>query len=410
MEIYLVGGAVRDQLLGLVPREKDWLVVGAHVEQMLQQGYKQVGKDFPVFLHPVTGEEYALARTERKTGTGYYGFAVHADEHVSLEADLLRRDLTINAMAMDSNGRIIDPYGGRADLKAKLLRHVSPAFVEDPLRVLRIARFAARFYHLGFRLASETQRLLYRMVRSGELRSLVPERVWKEWQRSFLEANPEQFILTLRQCGALAVVLPALDRLFGVPSSPRYHPEIDSGIHSLMALQVACRLSDDPLVRFAAVVHDLGKGVTPMHLWPRHAEHDLAGIPVITSLCANLRIPASYRDVALLVCEHHLTVHRYPDMDADARVCFLEKTDAFRRETRFQQLLITCEADARGVAQEVDYRQAQQWRYLLAECVKISSKTLVAQGFRGLSLKDELHRRRVACAQLIETMRNKNEK
>ncbi len=291
MKTYLVGGAVRDRLLGLTPKERDWVVVGANPEDLLKAGYTQVGKDFPVFLHPKTKEEYALARTERKSGRGYHGFKVHADPAVTLEEDLLRRDLTINAMAEDEQGSLIDPYGGRADLQNKVLRHVSPAFVEDPLRILRVARFAARFQHLGFRLADETRQLLCAMTRNGELNTLVPERVWQEWQRSLREKNPEQFILLLRQCGALGVIIPELDKLFGVPNPPEYHPEIDSGIHTLMVLQAASQLSDDPCVRFAALVHDLGKAQTAMHEWPKHHGHDQGGLPTIRQLCKRLRIP-----------------------------------------------------------------------------------------------------------------------
>ncbi len=411
MKTYLVGGAVRDRLLGLTPKERDWVVVGANPEDLLKAGYTQVGKDFPVFLHPKTKEEYALARTERKSGRGYHGFKVHADPTVTLEEDLLRRDLTINAMAEDEQGSLIDPYGGRADLQNKVLRHVSPAFIEDPLRILRVARFAARFQHLGFQLADETRQLLCGMTRNGELNTLVPERIWQEWHRSLREKNPEQFILLLRQCGALRVIIPELDKLFGVPNPPEYHPEIDSGIHTLMVLQVASQLSDDPCVRFAALVHDLGKAQTAMHQWPKHHGHEQDGLPIIRQLCKRLRIPTVYRELALLACEHHLNIHRFAVLRPETQVNLLEKTDAFRRKERFQSLLLVCMADAQGVGgPKREYPQFREWEYLLAECDKIQAKKLLSQGFEGIQLKQELHQRRVACAKLIESMRIKNEK
>ena len=410
MKTYLVGGAVRDRLLGITPKEKDWVVVGGTPQDLLQQGFVKVGKDFPVFLHPKTKEEYALARTERKSGEGYYGFEVQFSPKVSLEEDLLRRDLTINAIAEDENGTLIDPYGGKRDLEQKILRHVSLAFTEDPLRVLRIARFAARFHHLGFQIAIETMQLLRAMVRSGELNTLVPERVWQEWQRSLSEKHPEQFIMVLRECGALAVVLPELNNLYGVPNALHYHPEIDSGLHSLLVLQAACKASSDSMLRFAALVHDVGKAKTPMEQWPKHHKHELSGLPVIKQLCARLRIASGYRDFALLVCEHHLTVHRYAQMKPATRVKFLEKTDAFRRSERFILLLIACEADANGTGRVVDYPQRQNWEALLVECAKIQAKELLSQGFSGLQLKEALHQRRVACAQIMASMRNINEK
>lgn len=411
MKTYLVGGAVRDRLLGLTPKERDWVVVGASPKDLLQAGYTQVGKDFPVFLHPETKEEYALARTERKSGKGYHGFEVHADPAVTLEEDLLRRDLTINAMAEDEQGNLIDPYGGKTDLQAKILRHVSPAFAEDPLRVLRVARFAARFQHLGFQLADETRQLLCAMSRSGELNTLVPERIWQEWQRSLSEQNPEQFILLLRQCGALEVIIPELDKLFGVPNPPEYHPEIDSGIHTIMTLQAASQLSDDPCVRFAALVHDLGKAQTAMNEWPKHQGHEQSGLPVIRELCSRLRIPTVYRELALLACEHHLNIHRFANLRPETRVKLLEKADAFRRRERFHDLLLVCQADAQGVGgTKRAYPQLDGWEYLLAECDKIQARELLSQGFEGIQLKQELHQRRVACAKLIESMRIKNEK
>lgn len=410
MKTYLVGGAVRDRLLGITPKEKDWVIVGGRPEDLLQQGFTKVGKDFPVFLHPDTKEEYALARTERKSARGYYGFEVQYSPQVSLEEDLLRRDLTINAMAEDENGRLIDPYGGKKDLEKKLLRHISPAFGEDPLRVLRIARFAARFAHLGFQVAPQTLQLLRSMVRSGELTSLVPERVWQEWQRSFTEKNPEQFVQVLRLCGALAAVLPELDNLFGVPNPPQYHPEIDSGLHSILSLKAACNISSDPILRFASLVHDLGKAQTALQLWPRHHQHEHNGLPLIKQLCSRLRIPSAYRDFALLLCEHHLSVHRYQEMTAATRVRFLETVDAFRRPERFRLLLLGCQSDANGTGRVVVYPQRQCWEVLLEECDKIKARDLLSQGYSGLQLKEALHQRRVACANIMTSMRKNNEK
>lgn len=325
MKIYLVGGAVRDQLLGYPVKERDWVVVGATPKQMQQLGYQQVGRDFPVFLHPETKEEYALARMERKSAPGYYGFQCDFNPNVSLEDDLLRRDLTINAMAMDTNGHLIDPYHGEVDLKAKLLRHVSPAFIEDPVRVLRVARFAARYYHLGFRLADETRALMYLMVKRGELNHLVAERVWQEWLRSFAEQNPQIFISTLRACGALKVILPELDALFGVPNNKKYHAEVDSGVHTLMVLKKAVKLSTDSMVRFAALVHDLGKGATPMVEWPRQVQHEIRGVAIIRDLCARLRIPADYRKFAEMVSRFHLNIHRFLNLSHAQKLKFLNK-------------------------------------------------------------------------------------
>jgi len=361
MKIYLVGGAVRDQLLGYPVNECDWVVVGATPDALLQQGYRQVGRDFPVFLHPESGEEYALARTERKLAPGYYGFTCDFNPNVTLADDLSRRDLTINAMAMDDKGQLIDPYGGLNDLQAKILRHVSPAFVEDPVRVLRVARFAARYHHLGFKLADETRVLMYTMVKRGELAHLVPERVWQEWQRSLLERNPEQFIGTLRACAALRVVLPELDALFGVPNTRHYHPEVDSGVHTLMVLGASVQLSDDAMIRFAALVHDLGKACTPMGEWPSHHGHETRGLVVIDNLCQRLRIPADYRKFALMASRYHLIIHRLFELRANTIVDTFEHTDAFRRPELFEKLLIVCDADARGKgAGQVDYPQARQ--------------------------------------------------
>ncbi len=410
MKVYLVGGAVRDNLLNYPIKERDWVVVGSKAEELLQQGYQQVGRDFPVFLHPLSKEEYALARTERKSAPGYYGFKCNFQSDVSLEDDLLRRDLTINAMAMDDKGQLIDPYKGQDDLKAKILRHISPAFVEDPVRVLRVARFAARYHHLGFKLAAETRYLMYTMVKRGELNYLIAERVWQEWQRSLTEKNPEVFISTLRSCGALQVILPEINSLFGVPNPQQYHPEIDSGVHSLLVLQAAAALSEDPLLRFAALVHDLGKAATPMEEWPSHHQHETRGVAIINSLSERLRLPVDFRKFAQLVSRMHLTIHRLFQLTAATIVKTLEQTDAFRRPELFRKLLLVCEADAQGRCQVIDYKQAPAWLYILQECNKISAQTLIEQGYQGLAIKEALYQRRLACVTLILTSWKKNEK
>ncbi|KTC96456.1 tRNA nucleotidyltransferase [Legionella geestiana] len=346
MKVFLVGGAVRDALLGLTVKERDWVVVGARPEDLTRLGYRQVGRDFPVFLHPETQEEYALARRERKVGHGYHGFQCEFGTEVTLDEDLVRRDLTINAMARDDKGRLIDPSGGREDLERRLLRHVSPAFVEDPVRVLRLARFAARFAPLGFTLAPETRSLVLAMVKNGELDYLVPERVWQECQKALTEAAPEVFFETLRACGALAVLFPELHALFGVPSPPRWHPEIDTGVHTLQVLQTAARLSDSPLVRFAALLHDLGKAETRPARWPHHYGHEEAGVQRIESLCERLRIPNDYRTLAVLVARFHGTFHRLFELRPETIARLLLQTDAYRRPERFKAFLTACTADA----------------------------------------------------------------
>lgn len=410
MKVYLVGGAVRDQLLGYPIKERDWVVVGATPKQMEQQGFQQVGRDFPVFLHPRTKEEYALARTERKSAPGYYGFTCDFNSSVTLEEDLRRRDLTINAMALDEKGQLIDPYNGQADLHAKILRHVSEAFIEDPVRVLRIARFAARYQHLGFKLADETRLLMHAMVRRGELNYLVAERVWQEWQRSLDEKNPETFITTLRACGALKVVLPEIDALFGIPNTRYYHSEVDSGIHSLMVLQAAVELSADPMIRFAALVHDLGKAATPMNEWPKHHGHEERGVVIIDKLCQRLRIPADYRKFAMTVSRFHLNIHRLFELRAGTVVKIFERTDAFRRPQLFANLLLVCEADAQGCGKRVDYKQAALWSTLQEECAKISAKQLIEAGHQGEAIKEHLHQQRVACVDRILNSWKQHEK
>lgn len=410
MKVYLVGGAVRDKLLGIAAHERDWVVVGATPEQLLNKKFRQVGRDFPVFLHPETNEEYALARTERKSGSGYYGFECNFSASVTLEEDLARRDLTINAMAMDEQGNLIDPYHGQRDIQEKMLRHVSPAFVEDPVRVLRVARFAARFHSFGFRLADETRSLMYSMVKKGELSHLVPERVWQEMQQSLSEKNPEQFILTLRSCDALRVVLPELNSLFGVPNPIQYHREIDSGIHTLMVLEAAVALSPDPVTRFAALVHDLGKARTPIREWPKHHGHEERGVAVVEALCSRLRIPNDYKTLAVMVSRHHLNIHRLFELRAGTIVTLLERTDAFRRPHLFYELLLACQADAEGCGRTVDYKQTQLWSTILSECAKVNPQTLIAQGYEGKAIKEALHQRRVACVELILNSWKSNEK
>jgi tRNA nucleotidyltransferase (CCA-adding enzyme) len=348
MKNYLVGGAVRDKLLGLPVRERDWVVVGATEEELLARKFTRVGKEFPVFLHPDSKEEYALARRETKNAPGHKGFAVDASSTVKLEEDLRRRDLTINAIAEDSDGRLIDPHNGRKDIKDRVLRHVSSAFSEDPLRVLRVARFAARFAHLGFTVAQDTRELMRSMVVEGELSHLVAERVWREIELALQEQSPAVFFRELRDCGALTVVLPEVDRLFGVPQPERYHPEIDTGVHILMCLEQVSRLSRDPVVAYAVLVHDVGKGITPKNNWPHHYRHELLGLSLLTQIARRLRVPNDYADIARLVCEHHTKLHRIGELRASTLLELLEALDAFRRPQRMRQFLLACEADARG--------------------------------------------------------------
>ncbi len=348
MEVYLVGGAVRDRLLGLPIRERDWVVVGARPEELERQGYIPVGREFPVFLHPQTKEEYALARLERKVSPGYRGFTTQFSPDVTLEEDLRRRDLTVNAMAEDPSGGIIDPYGGRRDLGNKVLRHVSDAFVEDPVRILRLARFAARFADLGFTVADETLVLMRQMVSSGEVDALVPERVWQETERALAESRPDVFFQTLRDCGALAVIFPEINALYGVPQPPRWHPEIDTGVHVMLAVRYAASIGAPTSVRFAVMMHDLGKALTPSDQWPSHRGHEEAGVPLVEALSQRLRVPNGYRELAVLGARHHAVVHRAAELRTDTLLRLFEATDAFRRPERFAELLQVCESDARG--------------------------------------------------------------
>ncbi|WP_113626722.1 multifunctional CCA addition/repair protein [Pectobacterium peruviense] len=397
MKIYLVGGAVRDSLLGLPVTEKDWVVVGATPEHLLAQGYQQVGKDFPVFLHPVSRDEYALARTERKSGKGYTGFVCHAEPDVTLEQDLLRRDLTINAIARTERGDLIDPYHGRLDLENRVLRHVSDAFSEDPLRVLRVARFAARFAHLGFQIAEETMALMQKMAHEGELAYLTPERVWKETEKALGTSSPDVYFQVLRDCGALAVLFPEIDNLYGVPAPAKWHPEIDTGIHTMMTVAMAARLSPDIDVRFATLCHDLGKGLTPPELWPRHLGHGPAGVKLVEALCQRLRVPNPIRDLAKLVAEYHDLIHTVQVLQPKTLLKLFDAIDVWRKPQRLEQLALTSEADARGRAgfEENPYPQGNYLREAFRVASQVSSASVVADGFKGIDVRNELARRRI---------------
>ena len=403
MDIYLVGGAVRDALLGRPVAERDWVVVGATPEELQAQGFTPVGRDFPVFLHPHTREEHALARLERKTGPGYRGFVTEFAPDVTLEQDLARRDLTINAMAQATDGHLIDPHGGRADLERRVLRHVSPAFVEDPVRILRIARFLARFAHLGFSVAAETLELMRQMSASGELDALVPERVWRELERLLGEPTPRAGIELLRECGALRIVLPELDALFGVPQSPKWHPEVDTGEHVLLALQVAAGRAAPVSVRFAVLMHDLGKALTPRSEWPKHIAHEARGVPAIESLCQRLRVPQEHRDLALLASRFHTHVHRGLELRAATLLEVLESADAFRRPGRFAELLEVCECDARGRLGFADQPYPQRARF--EQALEAASATTLQpderEGLVGAAIGERLRRKRLAAIEAL---------
>lgn len=397
MKIYLVGGAVRDQLLQLPIKDRDYMVVGATPEQMLAQGYNQVGKDFPVFLHPKTQQEYALARTERKTAAGYGGFSCYAAPDVTLEEDLLRRDLTINAIAQDEHGTLVDPYGGQRDIELRLLRHVSAAFVEDPLRVLRVARFAARFHHLGFSVAPETMALMQQISRSGELEALTPERVFLELDKALATDAPQVFFEVLRQCAALPILFPEIDALFGVPQPEKWHPEIDTGVHTMMVLEQAAKLSPEPAIRFAALVHDLGKALTPPELLPKHHGHGQKGLAPIRALCTRIRVPNEYRDLALLVSDQHQNVHQAFELKPQTIIKIFDKADLWRKPQRLSQLLIACEADMKGRSgfEEHDYPQAQYLQGCFEAAQNVAIKPIIDAGFTGADIKAELQRQRI---------------
>jgi tRNA nucleotidyltransferase (CCA-adding enzyme) len=397
MQIYKVGGAVRDRLLGRPVSDIDWVVVGASAEAMQAQGFRPVGADFPVFLHPDSGEEYALARTERKSGQGYGGFTFHASPEVTLEEDLIRRDLTINAMAEDNQGNVIDPYGGRQDLQDRVLRHVSPAFAEDPLRVLRVARFAARYAPLGFHVAAETLALMRQLAESGELQALTPERSWKEISRALLEPRPDVFIQVLRDCGALAELLPEVDALFGVPQPEAHHPEVDTGVHCLMVLQ-QCALHGQPLsVRWACLLHDLGKGCTPEEEWPRHIAHEALGLGPIEAVNQRCKVPRDCAELALLVGQYHTHGHRALELRANTLLELLQSFDVYRRPQRFEEFIAACEMDARGRLglEQRAYPQADYLRGAMQAARAVAVQPLLEQGFKGAELGDALKRERL---------------
>jgi tRNA nucleotidyltransferase (CCA-adding enzyme) len=403
MRTYLVGGAVRDRLLGLPIKEHDYVVVGATAADLLAQGYLQVGKDFPVFLHPQTKAEYALARTERKTAPGYRGFAVHADPDVTLEEDLLRRDLTINALAQDEAGGLIDLYGGLADLEARVLRHVSPAFAEDPVRILRVARFAARFADLGFSLAPETLDLMRAMVAAGEVDALVPERVWAELAKALGEATPSRFFETLRACGALERLFPELEHLWGIPQPPKWHPEIDTGVHTMMVVDMAARLSADPAVRFAALTHDLGKATTPTEILPSHHGHEGRSVGLIDGLCERLRAPRRFLDLARIVARYHGQVHKLDELRPGTLLDLLEGADAFRRPERFDQMVTACEADFRGRGGYADlpYPQGERLRRVFAATAGLDLGPVVAQAAQPAQVPERIREARVAAIRSV---------
>jgi tRNA nucleotidyltransferase (CCA-adding enzyme) len=397
MQVYLVGGAVRDALLGLPVVERDWVVVGGTRDELLAQKFREVGRDFPVFLHPESHEEYALARLERKVSPGYRGFAVEFGPEVTLEEDLARRDLTINAIAQSGDGSLLDPYGGRHDLKARLLRHVSPAFVEDPVRILRVARFAARFAPLGFRVAPETAALMRSMVERGEAAALVPERVWQETEKALRESAASVFFQVLRECGALQAIYPEIEALFGVPQPAQWHPEIDTGIHTLMVLDQATALSSDTTVRFAALVHDLGKGTTPKEQWPKHAGHEERSVALIEALCARLRSPSEYRDLGVIVARYHGNAHRAFELRPQTILEILEKSDAFRRPERFAQALLAFEADSRGRLglETAPYPQREFLQAARDAAAAIKPTPEEIAQYSGVQIAKRLHERRL---------------
>lgn len=398
MQIYRVGGAVRDRLLNYPSSENDWVVVGASPQALIDRGYRPVGRDFPVFIHPQSGEEYALARTERKSGHGYGGFTFYTASNVTLIEDLQRRDLTINAIAEDSEGRLIDPYNGQRDLDDKILRHVSDAFLEDPLRVLRTARFAARYHHLGFSIASETMDAMRVLVDSGEMEHLVAERVWRETQRALGEQTPQVYFQTLRDCGALACILPEVDRLFGVAQRPDFHPEIDTGVHTMMALEQAAKLSDDCSVRFAVLVHDVGKGMTPADVLPRHTGHEARGLPLVKTLCERLKVPNEYRKLALVVTEYHLQCHRAADLKVETLLNLLRCAGALKSSAKLEPFLLSCEADARGRLglENRHYSSPNYLRRAQSALATVSIADLVSSGAAGDEIGHQLHDRQIA--------------
>lgn len=406
MKTYLVGGAVRDRLLGLPSGDRDHVVVGETPEAMLAAGFKPVGRDFPVFLHPRSNEEYALARTERKSGRGYRGFVVDSDPSVTLEEDLGRRDFTINAIAEDEDGRRVDPFGGARDLEARVLRHVGPAFVEDPLRVLRAARFMARFAPLGFGIAPETMALIRQMSASGELDALVPERVWQELSRALASQRPSAFLRTLHDGDALRVVLPEIEALYGVPQRAEYHPEIDTGVHIEMVCDMAARLAPgDDVVGFAALTHDLGKALTPADEWPKHVMHEQRGLAPLRELCERLKVPAAHRELATMACREHLNVHRLAELRDDTVHDLLARCDAFRKPERVAQLALVCEADKRGRGgmADADYPQGRELVRLHAAALAVRGADVAREGLQGPALGEALRKARIAAIRIARS-------
>ncbi len=408
MQFYKVGGAVRDKLLNRKVVDYDYVVVGATIEEMLSANYTPVGKDFPVFLHPQTHDEYALARTERKVSKGYHGFQFFADNKVTLEADLVRRDLTINAIAEDKEGKLYDPYHGIDDLNKRILRHVSPAFAEDPLRVLRVARFAARYADYGFKVAAETMSLMKCLVDNDEVDALVAERVWQEVEKALSDDNSCIFFKVLRQCGALERLFPEIEQLFGVPQTKQWHPEIDTGVHTMMVLEQASKLTEDPAVRFAALVHDLGKGITPEQEWPRHIAHESLGVPLVEALCQRLKVPKHFFTLAILVTKYHLNYHRINEIKPSTIVDLLSKLDAFRRPESFEQFLLACEADARGRLgyENSTPQQTQQFRDFFNAANQVQTKEIIAQGLQGIEISEQLRIKRIAAVKICRKTKN----
>src|SRR3984893_2184405 len=404
MRVYLVGGAIRDRLLGVPVRERDWVVVGAQPQELERAGYLPVGREFPVFLHPQTHEEYALARRERKVAPGYRGFTTQSTPEVTLEEDLKRRDLTINAMAESEDGQIVDPYGGQADLAARVLRHVSEGFVEDPVRLVRVGRFAARYPDLSFRVADETVQLMERMTQAGEVSALVPERVWQETERALGEPRPGGFFETLRACGALAVIFPEIEALYGVPQPPRWHPEIDTGVHVMLAMRCAAQLGASGAVRFAALTHDLGKARTPREHWPSHHGHEELSVPLIEALCDRLKVPNEHRELAILAARYHTLIHRAGELKPATLLTLLENCDAFRRPERFAQVLLACEADARGRTgrENEPYPQAAYLKAALAAAAAVTLPEEQRRGLTGAAIGEQLHRQRLAAVSAVK--------
>ena len=406
MEIYLVGGAVRDKLLGLPVKERDWVVIGETPESMVKQGFRPVGKDFPVFLHPKTHEEYALARTERKTAPGYKGFTVHAAPDVSLEQDLIRRDLTINAMAMTLKGELVDPYGGQVDLEKRIFRHISPAFAEDPVRILRVARFAARYSHLGFTSAEETKGLMQSMVTAGEVDHLVPERVWAELFKALNEKSPSAFFYTLKDCAALDKIFPEIQSLFGVPQPEKHHPEIDTGTHAMLCLEQAALLSSSPEVRFAALVHDLGKGISPKANWPHHYGHETLGLPILEQLCERLRVPNSFKALATQVMQYHTHCHRAFELRAATITDMLAALGTYKPSSKLPEFLLACEADAKGRTGFEDklYPQAELLRGAAKVAASVDTSTILNSELKGAQIGEAIRRLRIkAVAEFIKS-------